>query len=254
MARDPAPSKSAATSSPPGNAGSHHRSLADATRHDVELWLSRPLAPASRRTYRSALRGFYSWAVDEELLRTDPTVKVPTIRVPRGVPRPVSDDDLARALTGATPRMRSWLLCMALAGLRCCEVAALEPRDLITSPVGLLLHLRDPKGGGSATVPAHPLLVEALAALPTAGGVWWTVTPGTLSATVNRHLRAHDVRGTAHGLRHTAGTAWLAASGYDLLTTAALLRHVNVTTTTLYTKLSPERPAEVARSVVLRSA
>lgn len=227
--------------------------LADATRQHVEVWLSRPLAPASRRAYRSALRGLYAWAVDDGLLQTDPTLKVPSIRVPKGVPRPLSDHDLNVALAGADARMRAWLLLMALAGLRCCEVAALEPRDVMDSPVGPLLYLRVTKGGGSATVPCHPLVSEALAALPIQQGMWWQVRPETVSATVNRYLHARGVRGTAHSLRHTAGTVWLQASGHDLLTTATLMRHVNVNTTTVYTRLSPERPAEVARSVTLRS-
>lgn len=228
--------------------------LGDVTRQHVELWLSRPLALESRRAYRSALRAFYGWCVEEGLLHNDPTVKVPPIRVRRGVPRPVSDDDLARALASADRRMRAWLLCMALAGLRCMEVAGLRPDDILDSPTGPLLYLRETKGGAPATVPAHPLLLEALAVVPIRNGLWWSVTPGTLSAAVNRHLHAVGVRGTAHALRHYAGTAWYTASGHDLLTTAQLMRHQSVDTTTVYAKLSPERPAEVARAVRLRTA
>lgn len=228
-------------------------SIGDATRQHVEMWLSRPLAPASRRAYRSALRGLYGWAVENELLHADPTVKVPSIRVPRGVPRPVCGEDLSRALDGAAPRMRAWLLLMALAGLRCCEVAPLEPRDVIDTPVGPILYLRVTKGGAPATVPCHPLVIEALAVLPIRSGTWWQVQPDTVSQTVSTYLRSRGIRGTAHSLRHTAATAWLHASGHDLLTTATLMRHVNVNTTTIYAGLSPERPAEVARSVSLRS-
>jgi integrase len=116
---------------------------------------------------------------------------------------------------------------------------------------GPLLYLADTKGGGTATVPAHPAVVEALAVVPIRNGLWWTVTAGTLSAQTNRHLRASGVAATAHQLRHWAGTSWYRASGHDLLITAALMRHVSVDTTMIYAKLDPTRPAEVARAVDL---
>jgi integrase len=227
--------------------------LRDARREDVEAYLARPLAPESRRTYRSHLRAFYGWCVEEGYLSEDPTARIPAVRVKRGTPRPVLDADLLRALDLADRRMRAWLLLMALAGLRCMEVAALRPADLLDSPTGTILYLRDVKGGGTATVPAHSGVVEALAAVPIRNDLWWSVTPATLSAAVNRHLRAAGVLSTAHTLRHWAGTNWYRASGHDLLTTAQLMRHTSVDTTTIYAKLDPERPAQVARAVVLRA-
>lgn len=233
-------------------AAAPHR-LGEVTRLDVEAYLSRPLAPESRRTYRSHLRAFYAWCVEEQLLADDPTARVPTIRVKRGTPRPITDDELDRALSIADRRMRAWLLCMALAGLRCMEVAALRPTDLVEQSTGVLLHLRVTKGGGTATIPCHPSLLEAFAVLPIRNGLWWDVTPGTLSASVNRHLQVAGVAGTAHALRHWAGTSWFRASGHDLLTTATLMRHASVDTTTIYAALDPERPAAVTRAVRLRA-
>lgn len=225
--------------------------LTEATRLHVETYLSRPLAAESRRTYRSHLRAFYGWCVEESFLHEDPTARVPAVRVKRGLPRPVPDADLSVALDRANSRMRAWLLCMALGGLRCMEVAALRPDDLLDSVSGPLLFLPDTKGGGTATVPAHPLVVAALLAVPVRNGLWWTVTPATVSAQVNRHLRACGVPGTAHALRHWAGTSWFRVSGHDLLTTATLLRHASVDSSTIYAQLSPERPAEVVRLVGL---
>lgn len=229
------------------------RTLADATRADVELWLGRPLAPESRRAYRSHLRAFYRWCVEEGHLDADPTERVRPIRVPRGVPRPVSDTELGTALRLADRRMRCWLLLMALAGLRCMEVAALEPRDLLEMNTGPVLHLRVTKGGRPAVVPAHALVVEALRAQPIRNGLWWSVTPATVSATTNRHLRACGVGGSAHALRHYAATTWYAQSGHDLLTTAVLMRHARVDTTAVYARIADERPAKVVRGAQLRA-
>jgi hypothetical protein len=53
------------------------------------------------------------------------------------------------------------------------------------------------------------------------------------------------VNASAHQLRHFAGSAWYRASGYDLLVTSRLLRHVSVATTQIYAALDEARLAEV---------
>jgi integrase len=220
-----------------------------AARSDVEAFLGRPLAPESRRAYRAHLRAFYGWCAAEGLVEEDPTARVAPVRVPRAVPRPVSDDDLNLALARCDRRMRAWLLLMALAGLRCIEVANLRPVDVMHTPTGPLLHLRECKGGGQATLPAHPAIVEALGELPVRNGAWWECSPGYVSKEVSLFLRAAGVNATAHRLRHWAGTTWYRASGHDLLATSQLLRHASVHTTQVYAQLDPTRPAEVVRAV-----
>lgn len=227
--------------------------IAHATRRDVEAFLARPLAAQSRRAYRSHLRAFYGWLVDEGDIAVDPTAKVPAIRVPGGTPRPLSDDDLHLALSQAPPRMRAWLLLMALAGLRCMEVAALRPRDLLEVDGAVVLFLRECKGGGTSSVPAHQAILAALSVLPIRDGAWWTVDQRSVSKQVSAYLRGLGINGTAHQLRHSAGTAWYAASGHDLLTTSRLLRHASVATTQVYARMGDGRPAEVVRAVHLRA-
>jgi integrase len=230
------------------------RTLQEAHRADVEAFLARPLAAESRRCYRSHLRAFYAWALEEGHVSEDPTVKVAPIRVKRGAPRPIGADDLAEALQRAPARMRAWLLLMALGGLRACEVARLRPTDLLISDGVALLWLRETKGGGTATVPAHPAIVEALAALPVIDGRWWKACPQYVSQTVSTFLRACGIDATGHQLRHFAGTAWYRASQHDLLVTARLLRHVNAATTQTYAQFDPTRPAEVVRLVPMPGA
>lgn len=225
------------------------RGLEGATRFDVETYLARPLAPESRRAYRSTLRGFYSWAFEEGLIPEDPTDKLPPIRVPKGAPRPISEGDLAAALTSADPRMRAWLLLMALGGLRCLEVSALRPADVTEVEGGHLLFLRECKGGGTALQPCHPLILEALAVLPVRNSLWWSCNRVTISSQVSTYLHSVGVDATAHRLRHFAGTSWYRASGHDLLVTARLLRHANVATSQIYAEVDPVRPAEVVNLV-----
>lgn len=226
------------------------RGLLEATRLDLEAFIGRPgLMPNSRSTDRTHLRSFYQWAVDEDLMQADPSARVRAIRVPKAMPRPIGSTDLDRALATADRRMRAWLLLMALAGLRCIEVAHLRPQDLMPAETGTLLFLRECKGGGSASVPAHPSILEALAVLPIRNGLWWEVSPATVSVQVGRHLKGSGVHATAHQLRHFAGTSWYRASGHYLLTTATLLRHANVATSMIYAQLDPVRPTEVVNAV-----
>jgi integrase len=222
------------------------RRLLEATADDLAAYLARPLAQESRRAYRAHFRSFYGWALEDGRIEVNPARKLPGVRVARGLPRPVSDEDLSTALAVADARMRCWLLLMALAGLRCIEVANLHPPDVIRARDGSgSLYLRECKGGGTATMPAHPAILQALDEMPMRDGEWWTCRPNYVSREVSVFLHAAGVNATAHQLRHFAGTAWYRASGYDLLATSRLLRHASVATTQIYAALDETRPAEV---------
>ena len=227
------------------------RSLRSANRRDVEGFLSRNLSASSRRTYLGHLRSFYRWAVEEELLQDDPTAKVRRVAVKPGTPRPLNTDQLALAIDNAPPRMRCWLLLMSLGGLRCLEVSALRPCDIIDADGTVLLYLRECKGGGTATVPAHPAILDALSALPIRDELWWRVTANTVSTEVSRYLHSVGLDATAHRLRHSFATQAYRVSGADLLTTSRLLRHASVATSQVYAAIDPARPAEVVRLIPL---
>lgn len=222
------------------------KALHEAHRLDVEMFLARDLAAETRRSYLNHLRAYYGWLCDEELMTgPNPTAKVAPIRVKKGVPRPIDSEQLVRAIDHAAPRMRAWLLLMAQAGLRCMEVAALRPADLLVQKDGVLLFLRECKGGSTATVPAHPETLEALGVLSISEGCWWDVTPHHVTVQTSRYLKSLGITSGAHSLRHYAGTSFYKTSGHDLLTTARLLRHASVQTSQIYAQLDPTRPAEV---------
>jgi integrase len=232
----------------------HPKPIELATRLDLEAWLSRPeLKATTRKAYRAHLRSYYRWLVEEGVRDDDPTYRIPPIRIPHALPRPIPTDDLALALKVAPPRMRAWLLLMCLAGLRCCEVARLHPDDLMSTATGTVLFLREMKGGGQGTVPCRPEIVDQLAALPIRDGAWWAVQPNQVSVDVSRFLHGLGINATGHALRHWAGTEFYAVDR-DLLTTQRLLRHVSVSNTQVYADVDPTRPAEVAALVPFPSA
>lgn len=223
--------------------------LEEVSRHDLQSFLARPLKPESRRAYRSHIRGYFRWLRDEGLIAADPSERLPTIRVPRAVPRPVCEADVQRALKLAHPRMHAWLLLMLLAGLRSCEVSGLRPADVLVMDGTAILFIREGKGGAASTVPAHPMVVDALAGLPQTDGSWWEVSAAQVSRDVSLYLSSVGVNATGHQLRHTAATLWFRSSGHDLLATSSLLRHANVATAQRYAQLDPTRPAQVVAAV-----
>lgn len=225
--------------------------LNTASREDLERYLARPLSQASRRAYSDHMRSFYGYLCEEGLREDDPTERLPRFRRVKGVPRPIGEADLRLALDAAEPRMYAWLLLMCMGGLRCMEVAGLRPKDLVTGQNGALLRLRETKGGKPATIPAHLSIVEALDKLPIHKGAWWTVSPHYVSTQVSIHLRGLGIDATAHQLRHHFGTHAYHMSGQDLLTTARLLRHSDVSTTQGYAAIEPTRPAEVVSLMAL---
>ncbi len=78
--------------------------LLDATADRIEAWLDgRQLVPRSRYTYVSHLHCFYEWAIREGRATSDPTLSIVRPRLPRHIPRPISDADLAHAVDQADP-------------------------------------------------------------------------------------------------------------------------------------------------------
>lgn len=211
-----------------------------------------PMAPASRAVLLSHLRAFYVWAIIEELAVIDPTIRIARPRVPRREPRPVDAADAERAQRLAeSPRLRLILALAAGAGLRCCEIAALEWSAVRLSK--RRLELDHTKGNRARTVPIRGGLVALLEAAPRPAP--WVITRlhdprlplsahrvGTLIAS---HLRACGIDATAHQLRHLWVTTACEYSD-DLLAVGQMAGHASVTTTQGYAKVAARR----ARAVV----
>lgn len=125
--------------------------------------------PETRKGYRSAARGFFSWAYRTGRVPTYLGDELPKPRPPHGVPRPAPDHAWAAALAAADARTTLMLRLAGEAGLRRAEVARVHTRDLIDGVDGarLLVH---GKGGKQRMVP----IGEHLAALVRRGAVGHT--------------------------------------------------------------------------------
>lgn len=196
------------------------------------------LAPWSRRKYGEHLRAWATWAG-----LPDPTVGVSAPRQPRGVPRPVSEDQLVVLLDTAAQLggrdVRAWVLLGAFCGLRSAESAAVRGADLVVGSIGPVLRVKG-KGGRVDVVPCPPIVERALVALRAergAGRLWPGADPGTVQRAIKQLGRLAGVPMTSHQLRHRYGTALYAASR-DLLIVQRLMRHASPVTTAGYARVA----------------
>lgn len=211
--------------------------------------LSRPeISNASRATYTNHLRAFYTWAIRMEYTHTDLTEKLPTPRVPRRQPRPITDKDRMKIESAPMrKRTRAMILLAIYQGLRIHEIAKLRAEDLDTENERLTV-----KGKGGATV-ILPLsdVIRSLAATMPQEGYWFPSGGGHIKAnsasdTVGKAMRRAGVQGSAHSLRHYYGTQLL-RRGANLRVVQELMRHANLATTAIYTEVDEsEKRAAIA--------
>src|SRR5262245_44755121 len=145
------------------------------TTADLLSWLAtQQWAPETRKSYRSALRSFYGWAVQAGHTKRDPSATLPAVRTDAPPPRPAPDAVLSSALRRASDRDRLILLLAAYGGLRRAEIARLRwsDLDLETATVRVV-----GKGGKVRTLPLHPLLLA-----PAAGTATRAATTGGAAA------------------------------------------------------------------------
>ena len=207
----------------------------------------------TRRSYRAAVRSFYTWAHTMELVKKNPTAQLPRVRAPKAPARPTPTHVLEAALAAASDRDRLILLCAAYAGMRRAEIAAMRWDWIEHDQLRIL-----GKGNKIRVVPlsaAKPLRgeLEAERARRAAGGhgtgyryelgLDEYVFPGQ-HGTGGMHPDAIGKVGTKalgstgwtlHTLRHRFATRAYAGTR-DLLAVQELLGHSSLDTTRRYTQ------------------
>jgi integrase len=215
---------------------------------ELAAWLrgthKRPWSPKTRATYYECLFAFYDWCVDNRKLDRNPMLKLKRPRVPRGVPRPVTDAQLAALLDSEQP-WRLAVVLAAYAGLRCCEIATLTAADVTEDQIRVT-----GKGGVTALVDMHPRVWSELQAILRVAGSPITkraepfiVLAGGMSDAgwITRRAgpyfrRRLGLKVTLHQCRHWYGTNVLAATG-NVEAARQALRHSSIATTQRYIEL-----------------
>jgi integrase/recombinase XerD len=223
-------------------------------------------APASVARALVAVRSFHRFCLEEGLLALDPSEEVGAPRVPQGIPKALTEDEveaLLGAVVGDTPRAlrdRAIVETLYATGARISELVGLDRRDLDLDD-GLVRVLG--KGSKERIVPVGRSARDALDAYLTHGRprlVRPTHTTGADREAVVLNVRGGRLsrqscwkivrtageragltgRLSPHVLRHSCATHML-ERGADIRVVQELLGHASISTTQVYTKVSPER-------------
>ena len=249
--------------------------------------LRRYLASLSQAAYArttinrrlSAVRSFYGWLVRAGEARENPAQVVSSPKVGRSLPRTITSSEMGRLLgvsDASTPeglRDQAMLETFYAAGCRIAELSGLDVGD-VDLP-GRLVHLFG-KGRKARIVPVHERAAQTIALyLRDARPVLAARRPprdelpddgradaSALLLTVHgRRMTTDDIRKrferlcaaaglpagvSPHAMRHTFATDLL-SGGADLRSVQEMLGHASLSTTQIYTHLTPERLRDAAR-------
>ena len=233
------------------------RPLLELTAAELTEWQeqrSDEISAAARGAELSNVREMYRWAYKGGLIDRDPTAGLDMPRAHRGTPRPISEDDLARALQQADDRMAAILGLASFAGLRAAEIARLNWAEVGHRDFTPMVRVLDGKGGHGRLITLAPVLVDILLRLPDRTGPVITRidgqpghnSPSSISGLANRYLHRVGIRESLHCGRHRFGTQTYRAC-QDILAVRDVMGHATVTSTQIYASASPT----VARDAVL---
>lgn len=209
--------------------------LDSSTEEEIRAWLWRDgLKPASRALTHAAIGGFFRWAVDAGHLDFNPTTKIPRPKVPDGLPRVGSDEDVRKVVTESGQPHRLMAELAAYGGLRCIEVHRLH-REHITEREMRVYG----KGDKYRIVPTHPQIWESVRDLPP-GPLIHLASEKMISSNFRRYCLNHfGLVLSMHRLR-----GWFATTMYratkDLRAVQRLLGHANLATTARYLGLGDQ--------------
>jgi len=232
---------------------------------DIEAYLAwhfaRHAQPRSAARYTSALKRFYRYLLRENLIAADPTLNLDSPKLPRALPKTLTEADVDHLLDSAdinTPlglRDRAMLETLYATGLRVSELVGLKLTAVNLSDGVLRV---TGKGNKDRLVPlgeeavlwlkryltdARPLLMakhlsDAMFITPrgegmTRQGFWYLLKRRARAAGIARPLSPHT-------LRHAFATHLL-NHGADLRVVQMLLGHSDISTTQIYTHVARER-------------
>ena len=242
-----------------------HARAIDATREADLLAYGVARHPGSKATSSNrrltVFKRYFRWALREQLLGADPTLKLTSAKQPLRVPRTLSEAQVEALLAAPDAvtllglRDRTMLELMYASGLRVSELVGLKSVHLSLSDGALRV---TGKGAKERLVPfgeeAHAWLQRYLAGARaailkrrTSDALFVTGRGGPMTRQMFwKLIKAHALRGgvqvplSPHTLRHAFATHLL-NHGADLRAVQLLLGHADISTTTIYTHVARER-------------
>jgi len=243
-----------------------HVSLLQATHADVQgylghLLLAQQAKASSTGRNLSSLKRLYRYLLRENRIAIDPTLQIDTPKLPRNLPKSLSEADVEALLNAPdtqTPlglRDRAMLEVLYASGLRVSELVTLRVAQ-VSMDMGVVRVMG--KGSKERLVPLGEVALEwlrrylqasrnvllgrlssdALFVTARAEGMtrqmfWYLIKKHALHAGLNVSLSPHT-------LRHAFATHLL-NHGADLRVVQMLLGHTDISTTQIYTHVARER-------------
>ncbi len=244
----------------------------------LRTWLAAQYACGHSRTTlarrAAAARAFTAFLVSQGWLAADPGSRLRSPAIPRRLPEVMRQDQVAAVLAAPTPvstmaepagralalRDTAIMELLYATGVRVSELCGLDldDLDLGRNTVRVL-----GKGGRERTVPVGiPAIAAVLAWIGSRGVIarpgsgpalllgarGRRLDPRTARRVVHTRLRAVPTAPDSgpHGLRHAAATHLL-EGGADLRSVQEMLGHASLSTTQIYTHVTPERLAAAYR-------
>ena len=224
------------------------------------------LAPASIARKLAAVRGLHRFLVSEGHSATDPTRLLDPARRPEPFPKALAVDRAIRLVESPDPstpggrRDRALLEFLYGTGARVTEAVGVDLGDVDLEEMTALV---TGKGDRQRQVPLGRAFIQAVEAWlpdrmriskpgPDRDAVFTNLRGGRLSrVSAFRIVRFHAAKVgidpasvSPHTLRHSAATH-MVEGGADLRSVQTMLGHARITTTQVYTRVSPQHLIEV---------
>lgn len=206
---------------------------------ELSTWLYRDeWSTNTKATYWRAIRGFYCFAANPEdpWINDDPTARMQAVQTVRGVPRPITDEQLRRILAETPEPIRTWALLAAYQGLRCVEISRIDREHINEQNLFVVCG----KGGKPRVHDTDPGVWAAVKDLPkgplAVGADGERLTPFEVSLLAAHFFRRQlDMPGVSmHRLRHWLGVT-VQKRYRDIRVTQAVLGHESLSSTQIYT-------------------
>jgi integrase/recombinase XerD len=238
----------------------------DAVRSHLEMLRARGLAATSIARKLASIRAYHRFLVVEGFTEQDPTASIDSPRTPSPIPKALTVDEAGRLVEAPNPttpvgqRDRAILETLYATGCRVSELVGLDLHDVDLDTRSALV---TGKGDKERIVPLGRYATNAIQAwLPVRltmrrsgadpGALFLSTRGNRLSRqAVWRIVRSYGVaahieesRLSPHVLRHSAATH-MVEGGADLRTVQEILGHASLSTTQVYTRVSPEHLREI---------
>lgn len=228
----------------------------DATYDELYWWQIALVAKSLEhvRWQTALVRPYFGWLHNRGVRADNPAALLPTPKGRRGLPRPISEQNLMSAIADAPTRILPWLLLAGWSGMRAVEIAGMRREHLHVDDRGQAWCTVKGKGGHIRDVPipvwVWPHILDAAA---DSGPCWRRVdrprepiSARLVSQYASNYLQSRGLDDRLHSLRHRAGTEMLEAAAGDLTVVQDFLGHADPKTTRVYTLVRPRRIADAA--------